>query len=138
MRTRPGRSPRAAAAETANGPQPARVLPEDRLAAMLNRWPAPRPPDAAFLLRLKRIPEAEAAAEAAPGTKENLWADLARWWHDAGLRPLLVGQAALILVALLAGLVIGSIERRPVITLDVTPLITADLPLTGSWPEGRI
>ncbi len=138
MRIRPWRTAGVRPEESACDSRTGDAAGVDELASILGRWPEPRPPDAAFLARLKRIPEADAAARRSAGTDGSLMGDLVRWWRDAGLRPLILGQAALLLVALIAGIVIGSLERRPVITLDVTPLITAELPLTGGWPEGRI
>lgn len=107
---------------------------EARLAALLARWPAPRPPDAALLARLHRIPEASGSRG---GAGFSLAGALSAWWQDAALRPLILSQAALVLVALIAGIMLGSIERRPVVTLDVTPLLTGELPLAEGWPEGR-
>ena len=107
---------------------------EARLAALLARWPEPRPPDAALLARLHRIPE---AARRRDRGVFGLAAALEPWWRDAALKPLILGQAALVLVALIAGIMLGGVERRPVVMLDVTPLITAELPLTEGWPQGR-
>ncbi len=138
MRIRPWRAARIRLERSRGQPHPTAAADKDELASLLAHWPAPRPPDAAFLTRLKRIPEADAAARQNAGTDGNPMDDLVRWWQDTCLRPLILGHAALLLVALIAGIVIGSLERRPVITLDVTPLITAELPLPDSWPEGRI
>ncbi len=138
MRIRPWRAARIRSGEPVRIPPARGGTGPDELAAILDRWPEPRPPDAAFLARLKRIPEADAAGRRSVGKNARPSDGLIRWWHDAGLRPLILGQAALLLVALIAGLVIGSLERRPVITLDLTPLITAELPLADGWPQGCI
>ena len=138
MRIRLWRAARSRCGQPVGTPPAREGTGPDELAAILDRWPEPRPPDAAFLARLKRIPEADAPSRRGAGRTGSPVSDLVRWWHDAGLRPLILGQAALLLVALIAGLVIGSLERRPVIMLDLTPLITAELPLADGWPEGRL
>ena len=138
MRIWPWRAAGVGPQESVCDPQTTGMAKKDELAAILACWPEPRSPDAAFLARLNRIPEADAARARGLGAGDKPMGDLLRWWHDAGLRPLILGQAALLLVALIAGIVIGSLERRPVITLDVTPLITTEIPLPDGWPEGRI